>query len=72
MNKAELQGKTVSVLMNGLKGREAYLGVVQSFDDEWLILDTRGGEYDKVFIRTEAIVSILRRVREYTVNGGSK
>ena len=61
----DLHGKTVSVLMEGLKGKEAYVGVVESIDDTWLVLATPGGKYDKIYVRTEAVISILRRTEDY-------
>jgi len=61
----ELIGKTVSVLIDGLKGREAYVAILKDLDDEWCILEMPGGKYDQAYIRTKAIISILRKTEAY-------
>ena len=64
-----LIGKKVSILIDGYRGKEAYTGVLASFDGEWLVVqlkipDDVDRPVKRLFIRLSAVISIWEYLEE--------
>ena len=67
MNKADLVGKTVSVTFQGLNRIESYIGIIKTFDNEYMVLEFPGDKrYSSLIIRSQDVTTILVKTREYT------
>ncbi len=57
----DLLNQKVSVLFDGLYGKESYTGICRRFDRIWIILDIPWGiKYNMVRLKTKHLISVLR------------